>query len=151
VGSLTSEQEHKISLLSDTVLYPEAASFMKRLTRELDCVPLPTSQITGLFNIANSAEYNQLNAYVIHQRDRNWPDYDRRKRSIGVFYTELEKLLSLMRKKRLKDEFRLLAEGLSVQQENQEANALMAALAREFIQHVVAENNLLASSQNVRR
>ncbi len=148
---LSAKQEQQISLLSDTVLYPEAVAFMKRLIRELDCVPLPTSQITGLFNIANTANYAQLDQYVSHQRDRNWPERDPSKGSIKVFYTELEKLLSSMRKRRLKEDFHLLTVGLSGQQVNQEVNDLMEALAREFIQHVVAENNLLASLQRNRR
>lgn len=135
---LTPEQEQKISLLSDTTLYPEAAAFMGHLS------PLPTSQIMGLLNNTRVPSYGQLYAYVIHQRDRDWQGP---KRGIKIFYTELEKVLSQMRKKRVVEEFRLLTPGQSSQQANQEADEIMTALAREFIQHLVAENNLRAELQ----
>jgi hypothetical protein len=136
---LTPEQELKISLLSDTVLYPEAVTFMGRLT------PLPTSQIMGLLNNTRTPSYGQLNDYVIHQRDRNW---EGNKRAIKVFYTELEKTLSQMQKNRMRQEFHLLAAQTRSQQATQEENEIMIALAREFIQHLVAENNLRAALQS---
>ena len=49
-----------------------------------------------------------------------------------------------MRRKRLKDEFRLL-DGINAGELKQETDALMALLAREFIQHLVAENGLVAA------
>lgn len=135
---LSKAQEEKISLLSDTVLYPEAVAFMGHLS------PLPTSQIMGLLNNTRVPGYGQFYAYVIHQRDRNWQDS---KRGTKVFYTELEKTLSQMRRKRVIEEFRLLTPGLNSQQAQQEADEVMTALAREFIQHLVAENNLRAELQ----
>lgn len=136
---LTPEQELKISLLSDTTLYPEAVAFMGRLS------PLPTSQIMGLLNNTRAARYGQFYEYVIHQRERDWQSS---KRDIKVFYTELEKTLSQMQKKRVIEEFRLLTPGLNSQQAKQEADEVMTALAREFIQHLVAENNLRAKLQS---
>lgn len=135
---LSKAQEEKISLLSDTVLYPEAVAFMGRLS------PLPNSQIMGLLNNTRIPSYGQFYAYVIHQRDRNWQDS---KRATKVFYTELERVLSQMRRKRVIEEFRLLTSGLSSQQASQEADEIMTALSREFIQHLVAENNLRAELQ----
>jgi hypothetical protein len=135
---LTPEQELKISLLSDAVLYPEAVTFMGRLS------PLPTSQIMGLLNNTHAPSYGQFYEYVIHQRDRNW---EGAKRATKVFYTELEKTLSQMRKNRVIQEFRLLTPGRSSQQAKQEEDEVMTALAREFIQHLVAENNLRAALQ----
>lgn len=138
ISLLSEQQEKKISLLSDTVLYPEAVALIGRLS------PLPTSQIMGLLNNTRTASYGLLYEYVIHQRDRNWQD---QKRGTKVFYTELEKVLSQMRKKRVVEEFRLLTPGLNSQQANQEADAVMMALSREFIQHLVAENILRAELQ----
>mgnify|MGYP001265018014 CR=1 FL=1 len=135
---LTTAQERKISLLSDTILYDEAVTLMRRIS------PLPTSQIMGLLNNTRVSSYGQLYAYIIHQRDRNWQDS---KQGTKVFYTELEKVLSQMRKKRAIEEFRLLTPGLNSQQANLEADEVMAALSREFIQHLVAENNLRAELQ----
>ena len=142
---LSKEQLQKISLLSDTVLYPEAVAFIRRLVQEEDCNPLPTSQVTGLLSIAEASKYDELYRFVIHQRERNWPPS---RSDIKKFYTELEKVLSLMQRKRLKDEFRLVTDGLSAGDARQEADMLMASLAREFIQHLVAENVLLAAEKS---
>jgi len=140
----TPAQLQKIWLLSDIVLYPEAVSFMRKLVQDQECDPLPTSQVAGLLNIAESAQYDELYRFLVHQRDRNWPPS---KRDIKTFYTALEEVLSLMQRKRLKDEFHLLVDerGRSVSDIRQETAALMALLAREFIQHLLAENGALAA------
>jgi len=142
----TPAQLEKIWLLSDTVLYPEAVSFMRKLVQDQECDPLPTSQVAGLLNVAESAQYDELYRFVVHQRDRNWPPS---KRDIKTFYTALEEVLSLMQRKRLKGEFHLLADehGRSVSDIRQERDALMALLAREFIQHLLAENGILAAER----
>ena len=44
----TPSQLQKIWLLSDTVLYPEAISFIRNLVEEQECDPLPASQVSGL-------------------------------------------------------------------------------------------------------
>ncbi len=140
----TPAQLQKIWLLSDIVLYPEAVSFMRKLVQDQECDPLPTSQVAGLLNIAESAQYDELYRFLVHQRDRNWPPS---KRDIKTFYTALEEVLSLMQRKRLKDEFHLLVDerGRSVSDIRQETAALMALLAREYIQHLLAENGALAA------
>jgi hypothetical protein len=139
---LTQAQLQKIWLLSDTVLYPEAISFIHNLVEEQDCDPLPASQVSGLLSIAESSNYDELFRFVVHQRDRDWPPS---RRDIKTFYTALEEVFSLMRRKRLKDEFHLIAkgQGKSASELRQESDELMALLSREFIQHLVAENGLL--------
>lgn len=137
----TLAQLQKVWLLSDTVLYPEAVSFIRRLVREQECNPLPNSQVVGLLSIAESARYDELYRFVLHQRERNWPPS---KRDIKTFYTALEEVLGIMRRKRLKEEFHLL-EGVSPGEVRQETDVLMALLASEFIRHLVAENGLLAA------
>lgn len=145
---LTEAQQEKISLLSDTVLYLEAVAFIRRLVNDEDCLPLPTSQVKGLQSIADSYHYDEISRYVKHQFERNWPDS---KRSIKVLYTELDRLFTKMKNTRLRDEFHLVSEGRGNQETNQEINALMAALAREFIQHMIAENGLLELEERARR
>lgn len=140
-------QLQKIALLSDTVLYNDAVAFIRKLVQEQDCDPLPTSQVNGLFSIAESASYDELYRFVVHQRDRNWPPS---KRDIKTFYTALEQELSLMYRKRLKDEFLLLTQQ-SAQELRKEANDLMALLAREYIQHLMAENGVLLAAADDKR
>lgn len=121
--------------LSDEVLYPEAVTFLRRLINEQGCATLPASQVTGLLNIANASIYSELVRFIRHQQERNWPES---KKDIKIFYAELEKWLTAFRNKRLRDAFHLVERG------NQEVDELMALLAREFIQHLVAENGVLA-------
>jgi len=142
------EQLQKIWNLSDTVLYPEAVAFIRRLVNEQECSPLPTSQVMGLLNIANALSYGELERFIRHQRERDWQES---KKDIKTLYTELEKLLTTMKNRRLKDEFHLLREGLSSREARQESDELMAMLSREFIQHLVAENGLLALGQARRK
>lgn len=143
---LSNAQLQKIYLLSDTVLYSEAVSFMRKLVREQECDPLPASQVAGLLSIAEATRYDELHRFVLHQRDRNWPPS---KRDIKTFYTALEEVLSLMQRKRLKDEFHMQpdVQQLGVTGARQELDELMARLTREFIQHLVAENGVLAAQK----
>jgi hypothetical protein len=143
---LSNAQLQKIYLLSDTVLYPEAVSFIRKPVQEQGCDPLPTSQVAGLLNIAEAVKYDELHRFVLHQRDRNWPPS---KRDIKTFYAALEEVLSLMQRKRLKDEFHLMPDmqGRSVSEVRQEVDELLGRLGREFIQHLVAENGVLAAQK----
>jgi hypothetical protein len=147
--TLSAAQLQKIWLLSDTVLYPEAVSFLHKLVREQECDPLPPSQVAGLLSIADSHKYDELYRYVVHQRERDWPPA---RRDLKTFYTAFEQVLSLMHRKRLREEFHLLTagnegSGRSVSDIRQEADELMAVLAREFIQHLLAENGVLAAQK----
>lgn len=96
-------------------------------------------------SIAEASKYDELYRFVVHQRDRDWPPS---RRDIKTFYTALEEVLSLMRRKRLKDEFHLITDeqGHSPQEMRQESDTLMALLAREFIQHLIAENGVIAAA-----
>ncbi len=144
----TPAQLKKIWLLSDTVLYPEAVAFMHKHVQESEA--LPTSQMTGLFNAAASEQYPALYQFVTHQRDRNWPNS---KMHIKKFYTALEETLTRLHRTRLRNEFHLLedAPGRSVSETRQEMDVLMALLAREFIQHVLAENGVQLQAEEERR
>lgn len=140
----SAEQLEQIAYLSDTVLYPEAVAFIRRLVQEQECSPLPASQVNGLLNITNTAKYAELDRFIKHQRDRDWPAS---RSNIKIFYTELEKTFTTMKNKRLRDEFHLLREGLSTREMSQQIDELMAALTRDFVQHLLAENGLLVVEQ----
>lgn len=127
--------------LSDTVLYDEAVTFIQWLVNEKGCSTLPASQVTGLLNIANAASYAELTRFIRHQQERNWPES---KKDIKIFYTELEKWFATVKNRRLRDEFHLIQEGRSARETNQEIDELMLFLAHEFVQHLLAENGLLA-------
>src|SRR5437868_13621286 len=113
----SSEKLQQLWNLSDTVLYPEAVTFMQQLVNEKGCGTLPASQVTGLLNVANASSYAELERFMRHQQERNWPFS---KKDIKVFYSELEKWFSSVKKKRLKDEFHLVQEGRTARETNQE-------------------------------
>lgn len=138
----TTAQLRNIWLISDTILYPEAVAFIRRLVRDQDCKPLPTSQVNGLLSIAEAASYATLSEFIVHQYSRNWPP---RQRYIKTFYQALAEALANMQQ-RLRGDFHLIAGGRKPGQQNrEEEHELMALLAREFIQHIIAENGLLAA------
>jgi len=130
--------------LSDNELYTEAVALIRHLVDKEGCSPLPTSQVMGLLNIANAASYSELERFIQHQRERDWPAS---KRDIKTFYTELEKSFREMRNRRIRSEFHLLSDGLSPVDANREVDEIMATLAHEFIQHLVAENGVLAAQK----
>jgi hypothetical protein len=130
--------------ISDTVLYPEAVAFIRHLVNDEECMPLPASQIIGLLNVANASSYMALDKFIKHQRDRNWPAS---KQDIKTLYTELEKLFTTIKNKRLRDEFHLI----QTPPNSQEADEVMALVARDFIQHLIAENGLILAAKIAER
>src|SRR5260370_41890083 len=133
---LTDEQFQKIWLISDTVLYPEAVAFMRRMVQKEHCRPLSANQINGLLQLAEGSSYTDLHSRVLHQRERNWTGI---RADLKKFYTELERLLTEIDTRRLRDEFHLVSKTSTAQ----EVEEIMSLLAREFIQHLLAENGLL--------
>lgn len=131
---LSDEQLRRLWNMSDEVLYPEAVTFLRRLINEQGCATLPASQVIGLLNVAKTPVYSELERFIRHQQERNWPES---KKDIKIFYAEMEKWLTNFRNRRLREAFPLT-------RGSQEADELMALLAREFIQHLVAENGVLA-------
>jgi hypothetical protein len=134
------EQLQKLHYLSDNVLYPEAVNFIQQFVNEEDSSTLPASQVMGLLNIANASSYAELDRFIKHQRERNWT---MSKSYIKTFYSELEKIFATLRK-RIRDEFDLLTYEPANKLAKQETDEIMALLARDFIQHLIAENGLLA-------
>jgi|SRR5437588_607405 len=137
----TLTQLQKIWLLSDMVLYPEAVAFIRRLVEKEGCNPLPVSQVNGLFSIAESSRYGELRQFVEHQRDRDWPPS---KRDIKTFYTRLEQELTRL-ERRLDVEFHLVKDERGRRVSEADENEMLALLVREYIQHIVAENGVIAA------
>ena len=144
----TPEQLQQLEFVSDTVLYPEAVAFIQRLVREEGCMPLPASQVAGLLSISKSASYADFSRFIRHQRDRNWPES---RKDIKTFYTELEKLLTNIRTKRLRDEFHLVRPSETPKATQQETDDMMIRVAHDLIQHIIAENGLLTVEKVMQR
>jgi hypothetical protein len=134
--------------VSDDTLYPEAVKLLHRLIDEEECLPLPASQIAGLLNIANLSNYPEVEHFIRHQRERDWPES---RKDIKTLYTALGEALNTFKKKRLVERFQLTSTGKSVQAQREESDELMALVAREFIQHLVAENMVLIAAMRAKR
>lgn len=133
---------------SDDTLYSEAVSLLHRLVAEKDCRPLPASQVIGLRNIASASSYMELERFLRHQRERNWPE---NRQDVKIFYTELSEKLASLKKTWLPERFHLTSNGISAKEMNQEKDALMILVAREFIQHLIAENMVLIAALKAER
>lgn len=145
---ISATQLEKVYYLSDMVLYKEAIGLVRsQKDRDGNLQPLPTSQVKGLWNIANSSTYNTLVEFIVHQKLRDWQPS---KRFLATFYTELERVFNQMRNQRLRTEFRLLNERDASQSIAEQADEVMILLAREFIQHLVTENLLIEAERKDR-
>jgi len=145
---ISTTQLEKVYYLSDMVLYKEAIGLIRsQKDRDGNLQPLPTSQVKGLWNIANSSTYSVLVEFIVHQKLRDWQPS---KRFLATFYTELERVFNQMRNQRLRTEFRLLNERDASQSISEQADEVMILLAREFIQHLVTENLLIEAERKDR-
>lgn len=136
---LSQKQLQKIESFSDTVLYPESVAFVRRMVQKEKCNPLPMTQANGLLNIALSLNYDDVLGFVEHQRERNWPS---NKRDIKTFYTHLEKELTRL-EQRLNTDFFPTKDAHGRRVSSEDEREMLGRLAREYIQHLLAENMLV--------
>lgn len=122
----SSEVRERIGLLSDGVLYERAIEFARQHE------PVDAAQLNGLLQYAQ--EWHDLTSFVDKQRKRDWPQTGRT-RHYKEFYDDLHEALRQLER----DAAEFVPAGLS-RHEQQAQTALYAGLlAREFVQHQVAE------------
>lgn len=126
---ISKKEQERIRLLSDTELYPQAAEFMQKIGGVL-----PATQVNGLLNVAlaDTHTYKQIEDFIKHQYTRSTWGFNQH---IPDFYRKLEA--------KLKEFERLVATITKERPEKpsrEEQQTLKKLLAREFIQHVLAEN-----------
>jgi hypothetical protein len=144
---LSQKHLQKIELLSDTVLYPESVAFVRRMIQKEKCNPLPATQVNGLLNIALTLNYGNVQHFVEHQRERNWPSS---KRDIKTFYTHLEQELTRL-EQRLDTDFSLAKDEHGRRVSSEDEREMLGLLTREYIQHLLAENMLVEAELKERR
>ena len=123
----TPEQKVQIRLLSDGQLYDQAVTFVK----QNDTVE--NKQMAGLLEFSRS--WQELLKFVRHQKGRDW---QRKKAHYADFYTQLEQQLEQLRAK-VKSEYGMVPHGLTKKETSRHTEYFAGLLAREFIQHLVAE------------
>lgn len=131
---ITQKEQEAIHFLSDTELYPQAVDFMHRIAKAL-----PTAQINGLLNVSLASTYDRLKEFVEAQSKRTTWKSD--EKHIPEFY------------RRLTQQFAALEEHahaiLALRQEKASSvdeEAVKMELAREFIQHLLAENDYMEAT-----
>lgn len=139
---ITEIQQLKIYLLSDTVLYQQAVTFMESFLNSTPNHTLPSTQMYGLLNATYDKTYTELEKFVNHQHsERTWT---RGKEYVGEFYKKLHLQLQVVTQY-TQELIEINASSTSTLEEDQVE--LKALLAREFIQHVVAENAHIEAQQ----
>lgn len=128
---MTLEQEMRLNLLSDGLLYQEANAFAKEFRAEKDPTP---SQLNGLLAVSQS--WGNLERYVNHQAGRNWQaSKGQDVHPTKAFYDALKPKLAWL-KQQAQD---FLPEGLTKNEVRDYTTNMATHLAREFTQHLVAE------------
>src|SRR5438034_7650768 len=128
---ITEQEQGKIRFLSDTELYPQAVQLMRGIANEL-----PQKQTNGLLNVSLANTYDQLQKFVDYQRDRKtWPA---KERHIPAFYRELGQKL-----KKIELYVPSIMKSRVEPPSQEDVQTLKMLLAREFIQHVLAENGYM--------
>lgn len=125
----TLEQTKKIRLLSDSVLYRDALDFIKT-HGTIDGY----KQMTSLTRYTQS--WDDLDRFVKHQQERDWPG---RRAYYKEFYTVLLDYLKTLRKRVEMDWFPPPSEFTKAQKQDW-LNEFSILVAREFTQHLAAEN-----------
>ena len=131
---ITQKEEEKIQILSDTELYPQAVVFMRGIA-----IKLPSTQINGLLNVSLANTYDQLTIFVDSQYKRKtWKTSERQ---IPEFYRRLTQ--------KFKDLEKYALTILTLRTEKASATdkeEMKMAIAREFIQHLLAENDYMIAT-----
>lgn len=124
---VTPEQQSQIRLLSDGELYRDAVDFVDK-SRIVD-----NKQMAGLLEFSRS--WGELNKFVKHQKGRDWHG---RNSHYTDFYTKLSKFLDKLRTK-IKTDSDFVPNRSTNKETKKYADYFAGLLAREFIQHLVAE------------
>ncbi|MBU0496243.1 MAG: hypothetical protein KKA73_07110 [Chloroflexi bacterium] len=126
------EEEQRIRLISDGDLYGQAQDF--------SCAHLPVEgkQMAGLLEFSRS--WDELTAFVRHQKDdRDWGEPGKSKKAhYKDFYAALDTYLGELRT-RVQSPYGFVPLGKLDSAQRNRRDWMAGLLAREFIQHLVAE------------
>jgi hypothetical protein len=126
---MTPEEHVRLRLLSDNELMAEAVQFAGGIN-------LPPAQINGLLSFS-LGEWSELERFVTHQAERNWPEVPGGEHPTRSFYKEMKRKLAWLREQSVKCGF--VPGGLTKQETRDRTSQVAILLAREFIQHLSAE------------
>lgn len=133
--AVTTEQVHKICLLSDGELYENAVNFV-----EIYYSPkVSKAQLSGLQNTVGAGDWNEIFRYINNRLERSTTAED-----LKNFYQALKDSLNSLRSKVEEAEFVVKPEKTTRAEAgkiNKEIDQYAYLLGKEYIQHIVAEYN----------
>jgi hypothetical protein len=129
---LTLEQATILRVLDETTLCKQAEEFVKAHPA------VENSQMAGLLEFSRS--WDELVRFVNHQKNnRDWGEPGKSKRAhYKDFYTALDAYLKDLYRE-VQDQHELVPDGLTKNERRQLTSFYAGLLARDFIQHLVAE------------
>jgi hypothetical protein len=123
----TAQEWEHVRVLSDSVLYKRALDFVASVPA------VENKQVNSLLEFSRTIF--DLLEYVQHQRDRKWSD---RESNMKKFYTALyDAVFRIVRD--TKDLWKFVPADVSEVEAQKRTSIFATLLAREFIQHLVAE------------
>ena len=134
---ITEQEQRQIRLLSDIELYPQAVQFMHGVARTL-----PPTQINGLLNVSLANTYDELTRFIEKQRTRT--SWRREDSHIPDFYHRLAQKL-----KQLETSVLQILKARTQPAPQEDMQRLKMLLAREFIQHLLAENSYMMAEKTM--
>jgi len=135
--NLLREVRERIGLLSDGVLYERAIEFARRHE------PVDGAQLNGLLQYAQ--EWRDLMQFVDKQRKRAWPQSGRTGH-YKHFYDDLYEALRQLER----DAAEFVPAGLARHEQQAQTAIYAGLLAREFVQHLVTEAQLVRAIGNIK-
>ena len=134
--TVTTEQVQKICLLSDGELYENAVDFVKTYYSPKK---VSKSQLNGLQNTVGASDWNEIFRYINNRLARSTTTED-----LKSFYGALKDFLNSLRSKVQEAQFVIKPEKTTRAQDrevNKEIDRYAYLLAKEYIQHLIAEYN----------
>ena len=133
--AVTTEQVQKICLLSDGELYENAVNFVETYYSP----KVSKSQLSGLQNAVGAGDWNEIFRYIDNRLARSTTTKD-----LKNFYGTLKDSLNSLRSKVQEVQFVVKPEETTRAQDrqvNKEIDQYAYLLAKEYIQHLIAEYN----------
>jgi hypothetical protein len=127
---LSEQEQDTIRLISDKELYPQAVECMQRIGKTLS-----QTQVNGLLNVSLANTYEVLTYFVQKQGERS--TWSRREEHVKTFY----KHTFPAQLKRLETYLPIVLKYRGEPASHEDEQAIKMTLAREFIQHLLAENS----------
>ena len=133
--AVTIEKEKKIRLLSDEKLYRDAV----KLATSHASSKISNNQLSGLWNAVGAGDWNEIVEYINNRLERKTTSGE-----LKEFYQDLKNSLDKLKELVEKTGLVVKPEGMGRAQRRQvsvEINGYAYLLAKEFIQHLIAEYN----------